>query len=107
MPEENDLTNPNIDSNLDSQPIELSTAELDEISGGRVNVSFSFLSIEESSEFFSHQISDGHSTSITTAGQQRRSIFGFEFSGSFASMDHAMSALVSCLNFFGLLGRRR
>jgi hypothetical protein len=86
--------------------IELSETDLENISGGVVEVSFSLLMVDESSEFLSQQISDGINTSITTSSRKRRSIFGLEFSGTFASMDHAMSFFTGFLNMFSLFRRR-
>lgn len=72
------------------QLMELSEDELEAISGGVVNVSLTLLIGEDSSEFTAQDFSgDGCSGQIVS--RRRRSLFGLQFSGSFASMEHFSS----------------
>ncbi len=84
----------------DDQVAELSNDELEEFSGGVVNVSFTMLIGEDSSEFASQEFpGEGYSNRIVS-GQRQRSLFGLQFSGSFASMDHFSSFFSGFMRFF-------
>ncbi len=85
---------------LENQFIELSEDELESISGGLVNVSFTLMIAEESCEFTTQNFAGGGQSSMTAAGQRRRS-FGLQFSGSFESMDHFSSFFSRLTNFLG------
>jgi bacteriocin-like protein len=86
------------DSNPSNHPLsELSNDELDAISGGQVNVSFTLMMAEDTSAFASEDC--GNSSSFS--GYRRRSFFGLEINGTFASMDHFSSFLSKITDFFG------
>lgn len=85
----------------ENQITELSQDELDEISGGLVNVSFTLIMAEESSEFVAQETSTGGNSSLSVSGRRRRSLLGFEFSGTFESMDHFSSFFSKFMDFFG------
>lgn len=94
-----------MDGNLNAehstgQVSELSEAELEAISGGLVNVSFTLMVAEESSEFVAHEFSGGGQSGLSFSGQRRRSIFGLQFSGTFESMGHFSSFLSKLSNFW-------
>jgi hypothetical protein len=85
-----------------SKLVELSDEELDAISAGVVNVAFKLTIAQETNELFTQTISQGGRTSTTSFRRQRRSIFSFQFAGTFESMDHFNSFYSG---FLKLLGR--
>ncbi|MDX2239532.1 MAG: hypothetical protein NW224_02505 [Leptolyngbyaceae cyanobacterium bins.302] len=80
--------------------VPLSEAELEAISGGLVNVSFTVMAAEESHEFSAQEFSGDGFSSLATSGQRRRSSFGLKFSGTFESMDHFSSFFSRFTSFF-------
>jgi len=80
--------------------VELSQDELDTISGGVVNVSFTLLMAEEGNTFIAESLAGGNS-GLATSGQRRRSLFGIQISGTFESMDHFESFFSRLSTFFG------
>lgn len=75
----------------DHQLMPLSNDELELISGGTVNVSLTLLMGEDSSASASQDFSGDDCSSRSISGYRRRSRFGLQFSGSFASMEHFSS----------------
>lgn len=95
-----------MDSNLDpkqpaGQVVELSTAELDAISGGLVNVSFTLMVAEDSHEFVAQEFASGGQAGMSVSGQRQRSRFGLQFSGTFESMGHFSSFFSRLTGFLG------
>ncbi len=73
------------------QITKLSDDELAAISGGLVNVSFTLMMAEDSSEFAVQDLADGGHSGLAVAGHKQRSLFALQFSGTFKSMDHFSS----------------
>ena len=94
------VTPPNSDT-TPGQVTELSEVELDAISGGVVNVSFTLLMAEDSSEFATQEVSSGGHSSLVVSGRRRRSLFGLKFSGTFESMAHFSSFFGQLMDFLG------
>ncbi|MEB3294149.1 MAG: hypothetical protein VKJ24_13400 [Synechococcales bacterium] len=80
---------------------ELSEAELEAIAGGVFDVSFSMLTVRETSQFFSQVLSNGSQTSISTISNHQRSIFGFQFTGRFASFHDCFMFFAGFRRLFG------
>jgi uncharacterized protein YfdQ (DUF2303 family) len=84
------------------QLVELSNEELDAISAGVVNVAFKLTIAQETTESFTQTTFQAGRTSTTGFRRRRRSIFSFQFAGTFESMDHFNSFYSG---FLKLLGR--
>jgi hypothetical protein len=82
---------------LQGQMSELSSEELEAISGGQVNVSFTLMMAEDSSAFVAEE--GGGRSSVS--GMRRRSFFGWQINGTFESMDHFSSFFSKITSFFG------
>ncbi|MEM9213202.1 MAG: hypothetical protein AAGD25_02550 [Cyanobacteria bacterium P01_F01_bin.150] len=88
----------------DSNFVELSDLELDEISGG-IDVSISYVFGQTSTDISSQTtvMDDGASSSSLNYSSQT-SIFGFQFEGSFQSMGHFWAFKSRLDSFFQSLG---
>jgi hypothetical protein len=93
------VTQPDSDPSS-GQITELSQDELETISGGLVNVSFSLVIAEESTEFVTQEVSSGSHSSLVVSTRRRRSLFGLKFSGTFESMEHFSSFFSRLMDFF-------
>ncbi|MDX2232473.1 MAG: bacteriocin [Leptolyngbyaceae cyanobacterium bins.349] len=83
------------------QITELSEDELEAISGGLVNVSFTLLLSEENCECISQESSRDGCSELAISGQRQRSLFGLQFSGTFQSMEHFSSFFSRFSSLFG------
>jgi hypothetical protein len=80
---------------------ELSETELDAIAGGVFDISFSMLTVRESSQFFSQVLSNGSQTSISTISNHQRSVFGFQFTGRFSTFHDCFVFFAGFRRLFG------
>jgi hypothetical protein len=80
--------------------VELSDEELAGISAGLVNVAFKMTIAEETNEFFTQEVSHAGRKSMRGFHRRRRSLFSFEFVGSFESMDHFHSFFSGFMRLF-------